>query len=121
MAVAKDIAMHAAAMAPKFLNSTEVDQDWLVNETKILKEQTIAEGKPADRAEMIVKGRVNKLLGEVTLEAQPFVKEPGKSVKDYLKGFNNAVALKYVRYQVGEGIEKKVVDFAAEVAQQMKK
>jgi elongation factor Ts len=68
---------------------------------------------------MIVKGRINKLLSEVTLEAQQFVKDPSKSVKQYLAGFNNATALTYIRYQVGEGIEKKVVDFAAEVAAQM--
>jgi len=114
----KDVAMHAAAMAPKYLSKDVVDQKWLENEAKILKEQTIAEGKPADRAEMIVKGRVNKLLSEVTLLAQQFVKDPSKTVEQYLKEANTA-ALTYVRYEVGEGIEKAVVDFAAEVAAQM--
>jgi elongation factor Ts len=70
---------------------------------------------------MIVKGRVNKMLGEVTLESQPFVKNNSVSVKQHLKNTADATLLKYIRYQVGEGIEKAVVDFAAEVAQQIKK
>jgi elongation factor Ts len=69
---------------------------------------------------MIVKGRVNKLLGEVTLENQPFVKEPGVTVSAYLGRHNGAKALTYYRFQVGEGIEKQVVDFAAEVNAQIK-
>jgi elongation factor Ts len=70
---------------------------------------------------MIVKGRVNKLLGEVTLESQPFVKNNSVSIKQHLLDHGKATLLKYIRYQVGEGIEKEVVDFAAEVAQQIKK
>jgi elongation factor Ts len=116
--VGKDIAMHAAAMAPKFLNKESVDADWLANETNILKEQTLAEGKPKEFADKIVIGRVNKLLSEVTLVNQPFVKDPSKTVEKYIKE-NNAELLTYVRYEVGEGIEKQVVDFAAEVAAQM--
>jgi elongation factor Ts len=69
---------------------------------------------------MIVKGRVNKLLSEVTLLAQQFVKDPSLTVEQYLKN-GGAFAIKYIRYEVGEGIEKKIVDFAAEVAEQMKK
>jgi elongation factor Ts len=69
---------------------------------------------------MIVKGRVNKLLSEVTLIAQQFVKDSSITVEEYLKR-NNSFAIKYIRYEVGEGIEKQVVDFAAEVAAQMKK
>ncbi|MDR0739974.1 MAG: translation elongation factor Ts [Mycoplasmataceae bacterium] len=114
-----DVAMHAAAMNPKFLNQNDVDQAWLANETKILKEQTIAEGKPADKAEMIVKGRVKKMLAEVCLLDQQFFKDPTKSIQDFLKS-NHSTAIKYIRYEVGEGIEKKVNDFAAEVAAQMK-
>ncbi|MDR2847408.1 MAG: translation elongation factor Ts [Mycoplasmataceae bacterium] len=118
--VAKDIAMHAAAMAPTFMNPNQVDKDWLANETKILREQAIAEGKPIEKAEMIIRGRINKLLGEVVLESQPFVKNPKVSIKDHLSSANGTL-LKYIRFQVGEGIEKKVVDFAAEVASQIKK
>ncbi|MDR2823451.1 MAG: translation elongation factor Ts [Mycoplasmataceae bacterium] len=116
----RDVAMHAAAMAPRFLSQNEVDPNWLKNETKILTEQTISEGKPADRAEMIVKGRVKKLLAEVCLLDQQFVKDPSKTVREYLK-VNNSDIIQYIRYEVGEGIEKKVVDFAAEVAEQMNK
>ncbi|GHU47022.1 hypothetical protein FACS1894218_0580 [Bacilli bacterium] len=67
---------------------------------------------------MIVKGRVKKMLGEVCLEAQPFFKDPSKTIAEFLKT-HNSVATKYIRYEVGEGVEKKVVDFAAEVAEQM--
>lgn len=117
--VAKNVAMHAAAMAPKFLNKNGVDQEWLNNETKVLIEQTIAEGKPKDFAEKIVKGRVGKLLAEVCLDDQPFVKDPSVTVAKYLAN-NNSKAIKYIRYEVGEGIEKKENNFADEVAEQMK-
>ncbi|MDR0675336.1 MAG: translation elongation factor Ts [Mycoplasmataceae bacterium] len=114
-----DVAMHAAAMNPKFLSQQDVDQAWLMNETKILKEQTIAEGKPADKAEMIVKGRVKKMLAEVCLLDQQFFKDPSKSIQEFLNS-HKSIAIKYLRYEVGEGIEKKNNDFAAEVAAQMK-
>jgi elongation factor Ts len=67
---------------------------------------------------MIVKGRVKKMLAEVCLVAQPFFKDPSKSIGEFLKA-NNSAPIKYIRYEVGEGVEKKVVDFAAEVAEQM--
>ncbi|GMO15733.1 MAG: translation elongation factor Ts [Mycoplasmoidaceae bacterium] len=127
--VAKDIAMHAAAMAPKYLNSDQVDKKWLDSETKIIKEQMASDpkfsamfkdSKMEGRVTGIISGKINKLLSEVTLEAQPFVKDPSKTVKQYVNAAG-ADVIKYVRYQVGEGIEKKVVDFAAEVAAQMKK
>ncbi|MDE6477028.1 MAG: hypothetical protein K2L48_02410 [Mycoplasmoidaceae bacterium] len=89
------------------------------SESKILKEQTIAEGKPADKAEMIVKGRINKSIAEVCLTEQVYVKDPSMKVSEYLK-HNNTSLKQYIRYEVGEGIEKKVEDFAAEVASQMK-
>jgi elongation factor Ts len=72
------------------------------------------------RVEGIVKGKVNRLLSEVTLEAQAFVKDPSKTVKQYINSVK-ADVIDYVRYQVGEGIEKKIVDFVAEVNAQMKK
>ncbi len=116
--VGKNVAMHAAALGPKFMDRSCVDQAWLENESKILKEQTIAEGKPADKAEMIVKGRINKSIAEVCLTEQVYVKDPSKKVSEYLKQ-NNASLKTYIRYEVGEGIEKKQEDFAAEVASQM--
>jgi elongation factor Ts len=84
-----------------------------------LKEQTISEGKPADKAEMIVKGRVKKMLAEVCLLNQQFFKDPSQTIDEFLKSKNSSIS-KYIRYEVGEGIEKKVDDFAAEVAAQMK-
>jgi elongation factor Ts len=69
---------------------------------------------------MIIRGRVNKLLSDVVLELQPFVKNPKVNVKEHLSN-SGGTLLNYIRFQVGEGIEKKVVDFAAEVASQMKK
>jgi len=126
--IAKDIAMHAAAMNPKYLNEASVDPEWLQNEIKIIKEQMSTDPKFANmandpkmapRIDGIVKGKVNKLLAEVTLEAQPFVKDSAKTVKQHINSAGADVIF-FVRYQVGEGIEKKVVDFAAEVASQMK-
>lgn len=128
--VGKDVAMHAAAMNPKFLNASEVNQDWLENEKKILTEQANADPKilamkqkmPIDKFAMqwqnILNGKVKKMLAEVCLEDQIFVKDQTKTVFQYLKS-NNSIITKYVRYEVGEGVEKKVVDFASEVAQQM--
>lgn len=117
-AMVHEVALHAAAMNPRFLSRENVDQTWLANETAILKTQTIAEGKPADKADMIVKGRVQKILADVCLLEQQFFKDPSKTVSAFAKehGF---VLTKYVRYEVGEGIEKKQTNFAEEVAQQM--
>ncbi|MDR0752687.1 MAG: translation elongation factor Ts [Mycoplasmataceae bacterium] len=125
--VGKDIAMHAAAMSPKYLNENNVEKEWLENEVKIIKEQMTTDpkfvammndSKASLRIEGIIKGKVNKLLSEVTLEAQVFVKDSSKTVKQHVNQ-NGGNLLTYVRYQVGEGIEKKVVDFAEEVASQM--
>lgn len=118
--VGKSIAMHIAAMNPKFLSTKDVSQDWIKSETEVLKKQTLAEGKPAARVDMIVKGRINKSMSEVCLEQQQFIKDPTKKIKDYLKA-NNTTLIKFMRYEVGEGIEKKTTNFAAEVAQQMGK
>lgn len=117
--VKKNVAMHAAAMAPKFVNSSKVDSKWLENEKKVLTEQTIAEGKPKEFADKIVKGRINKLLSEVCLDDQAYVKDPSITVAQYLKN-NNSLSIDMVRYEVGEGIEKKECNFADEVAAQMK-
>lgn len=116
--VGKSVAMHIAAMNPKFLDTNNVDQAWLNNEKEVLKKQTLAEGKPADRVDMIVNGRIHKSMAEVCLSEQQFVKDPTKSIKQYLKE-NNTNVLSFTRYEVGEGVEKKQEDFAAEVAKQM--
>lgn len=118
--IAKEIAMHLTAMSPKFLNKNEIDSEWLENERKILVQKTIDEGKPKEFAEKIVNGRMNKITSEVCLEDQPFFKDPNITVGSYLKN-NNGQLIKMIRYEVGEGIEKVVTDFAAEVQAQMKK
>ncbi len=118
--VAKDVAMHLTAMNPKFLNKDEIDQEWLESERKILIQKTIEEGKPQEFAEKIVNGRMNKITAEVCLEDQPFFKDPNITVATYVKN-NGGKIIKMVRYEVGEGIEKVVTDFAAEVQAQMKK
>ncbi|HHT55338.1 MAG TPA: elongation factor Ts [Acholeplasma sp.] len=111
----KDIAMHIAASNPKFLNRDEVDQDTLNHEKEVLTNQALQEGKPAHIVEKMVVGRLNKFLEEICLVDQPFVKDNDVKVKQHLKNNNNDV-LSFVRLEVGEGIEKKEEDFAAEVA-----
>ena len=117
--VGKTIAMHIAAMNPKFLNRSAFDPAWIANETEVLKKQTLAEGKPADRVDMIVKGRINKSLAEVCLEDQTSITDPSKKIKD-IAAAAGVKLLGFVRCEVGEGVEKKKEDFAAEVASQMK-
>ncbi len=118
--VAKDVAMHLGAMNPKFLNKESVDPTWLEEEKQRLINQTIEEGKPQEFAEKIVNGRMNKLLAEYSFEDQQFVKDPSITIKQYLEQHNSKL-LFMKRFELGEGIEKKQVDFAAEVAEQMKK
>ena len=116
----KSIAMHIAALNPRFLSVTNADPEWVTKETEIIKKQTLAEGKPADRVDMIVKGRIQKALAETCLEEQQFIKDPSIRIKDLLKQ-NKLLLIDFVRYEVGEGVEKKVQNFAEEVAQQMAK
>lgn len=118
--VSKGVAMHVAALNPKFIRMSDVSKEWIEKEKDILTKQTLAEGKPADRIEMIVKGRINKSMAEVCLLEQKFFKDPSKTVATYLKE-NGVELLSFIRYEVGEGVEKKVTDFAAEVAEQMAK
>ena len=116
----KSIAMHIAALNPRFLSIANADPEWVAKETEIVKKQTLAEGKPADRVDMIVKGRIQKALAETCLEEQQFIKDPTVRIKDLLKQ-NKLALIDFVRYEVGEGVEKKVQNFADEVAQQMAK
>ena len=116
----KSIAMHIAALNPRFLSVKNADAEWIAKETEIVKKQTLAEGKPIDRVDMIVKGRIQKALAETCLEEQQFIKDPSVRIKDLLKQ-NNLLLVDFVRYEVGEGVEKKVQNFAEEVAQQMAK
>ena len=116
--VAKDVAMHVAAMNPLFLDSSSVDEDSLNKEREIYKEQAINEGKPAEIAEKMVEGRIKKYYKEVCLVEQPFIKDSGLSVGQYAKN-NNSDVIGMIRFEVGEGIEKRNDNFAEEVMNQI--
>jgi elongation factor Ts len=116
----KDMAMHIAASNPRYLDRSQVDSETLEHERHILTQQALAEGKPANIVDKMVVGRLNKYLQDICLVDQPFVKDPDQTVGAVLKARNNAV-VSFIRLEVGEGIEKKEEDFAAEVAAQIKK
>ncbi len=116
--VAKDVAMHVAALNPQYLNRDEVPEEVREHELNILSEQARNEGKPDHIVEKMVEGRLNKWLGEISLVDQPFVKDGDRSVSEYLKDNGSSIKL-FVRFEVGEGIEKREEDFAEEVRNQM--
>jgi len=116
--VAKDIAMHVAAMNPKYITSDEVSEEEKEQEAKIAKEQAINEGKPEAIAEKMVAGRVLKYVKEISLVEQPFVKDPSMTVGELAKK-NGLVIKKMVRYEVGEGMEKRQDNFEEEVKKQL--
>ena len=116
--LAIDVAMHVAAASPQFVKPENVPAEVVEKEKEIQIEIAIQSGKPADIAEKMVAGRMKKFTGEVSLTGQPFVKDPSISVAELLKN-NSADVINFVRFEVGEGIEKKTEDFAAEVAAQM--
>ncbi|SFN22530.1 elongation factor Ts [Formivibrio citricus] len=111
----KDVAMHVAASKPVCVSKDQVSADLLDQERKIYTAQAAESGKPADIVAKMVEGRINKYLAEVTLLGQPFVKNPDQTVEKLLAE-KKAVVNAFTMYTVGEGIEKAVVDFAAEVA-----
>lgn len=117
--VAKDVAMHVAAMAPVCVSKEEVPEEMIEHEKKVIKEQVMNEGKPADIAEKMVNGRINKFYKEICLADQEFIKDSSVNVSTYVKN-NGGEIKKMVRYVVGEGIEKKEEDFASEVMNQIK-
>ncbi len=117
--VARDIAMHAAAMRPLYTTSSEVPTEVLEKEKEIMKEQLLNEGKPADKIDNILVGKVRKYYEEVCLENQIFVKAENKeTVGDFAKN-NGGKIEKMIRFEVGEGMEKKEENFAEEVAKQI--
>ena len=117
--VAKDVAMHAAAMKPSYVKSTDVPSDVLDKEKEIMKEQLLNEGKPADKIENILVGKVRKYYEEVCLENQIFVKAENKeTVAEFVKA-NGGAIVSMVRFEVGEGMQKREENFADEVAKQM--
>ena len=121
-AVAKDIAMHVAAINPARVSAAEVPAEEVARERSIFVEQAKGDpksaGKPQEIVEKIVEGKVRKWLNEVTLLGQPFVKDDKQSVEQYLKKAGGEV-LGIVRFEVGEGVEKKQEDFAEEVRKQV--
>ena len=115
--LARDIAMHVAATNPLVVRPEDVSADTLKKESEIYTAQAAESGKPADIIEKMVSGRLRKYIEEVSLTEQAFVKDPDIKIGKLAKQ-SNATVLAFVRYMVGEGIEKVVVDFAAEVAAQ---
>jgi len=115
---AKDVAMHVAAINPKYMDRDQVPADVLEHEKAIFTEETKAEGKPEKIIPRIVEGRLNKYLSEISLADQEFVKDSDLTVQQFVESKNSKL-ISYVRYEVGEGIEKKQEDFAEEVKNQM--
>lgn len=116
--IARDVAMHVAAMNPGYLSRSDVPEDVINHEKDVIKKQAIEEGKPAEIAEKMVNGRINKFYKEVCLLEQPFIKDPDLDVAGYAKA-NNMTVVKFVRFEVGEGMEKRNDDFASEVMSQI--
>lgn len=124
LTLGKDVAMQVAAMNPKYVSREDVDAEYIAHETEVLTQQALNEGKPANIVEKMVKGRLEKELKEVCLLEQPFVKDPDFTVKKLVEAVAKEVGteikvVNVVRFEVGEGIEKKEENFAEEVAKQM--
>ena len=122
----RDLAMQIAAANPQYLNREEVPAAVVEHEREILRAQALNEGKPEKIVDKMVEGRVDKYYKENCLMEQTFIKDPEKSVTEIVnaqiaKIGENIVVRRFVRYQMGEGLEQKVTDFAAEVAQAVKK
>ena len=116
--LAKDLAMHVAANSPQFVKPEDASAEVVAKEREIQIDIAINSGKPKDIAEKMVEGRMKKFTGEISLTGQMFVKDPSISVADLLKK-EGADVLEFVRFEVGEGIEKQETDFAAEVQAQI--
>lgn len=117
-ALARDLAMQIAAAAPRHVAPEDVPEAELAKEREILSAQAAQEGKPENIVAKMVEGRLRKYLEEITLTGQPFIKDPDRRVRDLLKAADARV-VRFIRYEVGEGIEKKAVDFAGEVMAQV--
>ena len=118
--VARDVAMHVAAINPQYVSRDDVPEDEVNRERDILKTQALNEGKPEHIVEKMVEGRLGKFFEEICLLDQSYVKDPDVKVKKYVESKGASVET-FVRYQVGEGIEKKEENFAEEVMKEMKK
>ena len=125
LTMGRDIAMQVAAMNPKYVSRDDVDQNYIAHETEVLTAQALNEGKPANIVEKMVKGRLEKELKEVCLLEQVFVKDSDLTIKKLVANTAKEVGSdiqvgRVVRFEVGEGIEKKEENFAEEVAKQLK-
>jgi len=118
-ALGKDVAMHVAAAKPEYVSDDQVSADVIAKEKEIFAAQALESGKPAEIVEKMIGGRINKFLAEVTLLGQPFIKDDSVTVGKLLASKGNSVA-RFARFEVGEGIEKKEEDFAAEVMAQVR-
>lgn len=118
-ATAKDVAMHVAAVNPEFVSRADVPQDRLAHEREVLTKEALNEGKPENIVEKMVTGRLNKFLAEISLADQEFVKDPDVTVAKYVASKGGKLK-SFVRYEVGEGIEKKADNFVDEVMGQIK-
>ena len=116
--VAKDVSMHAAAMRPEYVTKEQVPAERVEKEKKFLTEEAMAEGKPKEIAEKMVMGRISKFFKEICLEEQDFVKDNGVTVAKFVSN-NGGKIVDVIRFEVGEGMEKRQDNFAEEVAAQM--
>lgn len=117
---AKDVAMHIAAINPKYISAEQVSPEEIEHEKKVLTEQALNEGKPANIVEKMIQGRLNKFLSEICLIDQSFVKDPDMTVGKYVESKGGTVK-SFVRFEVGEGLEKRQENFADEVMKELKK
>ncbi|MCI8670731.1 MAG: elongation factor Ts [Bacilli bacterium] len=118
-AVAKDVAMQSAAMKPVYVFEADIPEEVIAHERSIQKEIAMGEGKPAEIAEKMVEGRIKKHFKEICLAEQPFIKDGDINVATYVKN-NNGEIKTMIRYEVGEGMEKRSENFAEEVMNQIK-
>ena len=117
--VAKDVSMHAAAMRPLYVNESEVPTDVLDKEKEIMRQELLNEGKPAERIDNILVGKVRKYYEDVCLENQIYVKAENKETVGKFLSNNNSKLIDMVRFEVGEGMEKRNENFADEVMSQI--
>jgi len=117
--VAKDVAMHIAAINPEYVNRNQVPADRLAHEKEVLSKEALNEGKPEKIVAKMVEGRLNKWLSEISLDDQEFVKDSDQTVAHYVESKGGKVN-KFIRFEVGEGIEKKADNFIDEVMSQIK-
>ena len=117
---AKDVAMHVAAVNPEFMTREDVPAERLEHEKKIFTEETLNEGKPEKIVGKIVEGRLNKFLAQITLADQAFVKDSDQTVAEYVASKGGKLK-SFIRYEVGEGIEKKETNLAQEISEQLNK